>query len=248
MSRARNTRARELLQGAFGSGVLEIPGGGINVAVGGQHARWRQVAAGQRPGPGGLGPAFDPGVPLRLLPAFARGTGVEGEHGAVQHPAQLPGGQPGRVRGDERGDRGGLDVTEAGELIGEDDRAGQVDPPGRQRRRHGGQPHHRGGEADQPVRGPAGQRQGGGDLITDVIARAPVAGSAGVCGPPGTQPGDRGQLQRGGPGREPPGRGQDPDQLIVAERGEAVIPGAGREPGQRRAGLQLIQLPAGGEP
>ena len=114
--------------------------------------------------------------------------------------------------------------------------------------RHGRQPGDRGGQADQPVRRPAGQRQGRGDLITDVIARPPVTGRAGVRGPPGTQPGHRGQLQRGGPRRQPPGRGQHPDQLIIAEHGQPVIPRIAGEGGQRRAGLQLIELPPGGEP
>ena len=238
----------ELLQRAVGAGVLQVAGGGVDVLVGGEHGGGRQVAAGEGPGPGGLGPAFDPGVFLRLLPPLAGGTGVEGEHGAVQHAAQLPGRQPRRVRGDERGDGGGPDIAEAGQLAGEDDRLRQVDPPGRQRRGHGRQPHHRGGEADQPVRRPAGQRQGRGDLITDMISQPPVSRRAGVRGPPGTQPGHRGQLQRGGPRRQPPGRGQDPDQLIVAEHGQPVIPCIAGEGGQRRAGCQLIELPPGGEP
>ena len=93
-------------------------------------------------------------------------------------PRSCPVVSPGRVGRDERGDGGGLDVAEAGELAGEDDRFRQVDPPGRQRRGDGRQPGDRGGEADQPVRGPAGQRQGRGDLDHRCIALAQVTGAA----------------------------------------------------------------------
>ena len=132
--------------------------------------------------------------------------------------------------------------------LGEDDRFRQVDPPGRQRRGHGRQPGDRGGEADQPVRRPAGQRQGRGDLITDVIARAQVTGRAASAARREPSPADRGQLQRGGPRRQPPRRGTAPRSAHHRPARPARHRSRRRRPGQHRAGTHLIELTAGREP
>src|SRR6202034_563225 len=120
----------QVFQGGAGAGGFQVPGGGVDVLVRGQGRGGGQVAAGQGEGPGRLGPAIDPGVLLRFVPPSPGGFGVEFQDGAVQHPAQLAGGQRGRVGGDQGVDRGGGDVAEPGELAGEHDRARQVDPPG----------------------------------------------------------------------------------------------------------------------
>ena len=137
---------------------FELFGEGGEVGVGGQHRGRGQVPPSQRGGPGGLGPAFDPGLAQGLFLAPAGGGGVGGQHRAAGRGAQLPGGLAGGGADDRLLHRGGVLAGEAGELLGDDLGAGRVDVPGGQRGPGGGQAAQRDGELQDAGGGPPGQR------------------------------------------------------------------------------------------
>jgi hypothetical protein len=146
------------IQGAVGSGGLELFGQGGEVGVGGQHRGWRQVPPGQRRRPGRLAPAFDPAFAQRLLFAPARGGGVGGQHRAAGGRPQLPGGQPRRGPGDRGVHRRRVLAGQAGGLISDHLGPGQVDVPGAQRGAGSGQAAQADREVEEMVGGVASER------------------------------------------------------------------------------------------
>ncbi len=148
-------------------------------------------------------------------------------------------------------DRGGAGVVQPAGALGDDSCSRQVDVPGGQRRGGARQPPCQvQGKAEQGPRGPAGQGEGGGDLVRDELAELRGEASGGgprARGAPAVSGTAAGQLRGGGefPGRRPGPlaavRPQHADQLIIAEQAQAVLAGTAREGRQHRPGRQRVQ-------
>src|SRR5215472_10347887 len=145
------------VQGALRPGRLQLFGQGGQVGISGQHSCGGQIAPGQRGGARGLGPAFHPGLPERLFLAGAGGGGVGGQHRPADGQPQLARRLPGGSADDRLFDGGGVLAGEAGEFVGDDFGAGQVDVAGGEGGADGGQAVQRGREVEQVVGGAAGQ-------------------------------------------------------------------------------------------
>jgi len=156
----------ELVHGSSHAGALQRTGQGGKLLVGGQHLGGGQVPAGQGGGAGVLIPLLDPGVAAGTVLALAGGR----QDGVAGGGTQLPRGLAGGVTENPLFYDGSVVVAEAGGLVGDDRSLVAVDPPGGQRGHRGGQATQRDGEIEQGIGGSSRQRQGGGDLITDVLA------------------------------------------------------------------------------
>jgi hypothetical protein len=108
---------------------------------------------------------------------------------ALAGGAQLPGGQPARPRRDPVLDRGGVSVTEQGELVGDHGGPRAIDDPGGQQGLGLRQPFQAARQLQQACGGAAGEGQRGGELLGHVLAFAAVGASAA-----GVQLGHHGQL------------------------------------------------------
>jgi hypothetical protein len=194
-----------------------------------------------------LVPPLDPGVALGTLLALVGSGRIGGQDRAADSGAQLPGGLVRGVGQHLSLDGGGVLAAEAADFLGDDRRLVAVDPPVGQRRHRGGQAAQREREIQQNVRGPPGQRQGGGDLIANVLPRHAVPGRGRLGLPARGQVGHRRQFQRRRPRGQPPGGPQYPDELIVTEAVQAGGPGITGETGQHRPGRQLVGRAASGE-
>jgi hypothetical protein len=160
----------ELVHGSSHAGTLQRTGQGGKLLVGGQYLGGGQVPAGQGGGAGVLIPLLDPGVAAGALLALAGGRRVGGQDCMAGGGTQLPRGLAGSVTENPLFNDGSMVVAEADGLVGDDTGLVAVDPSGGQRGHRGGHATQRDGEIEQGIGGPSGQRQGGGDLITDVLA------------------------------------------------------------------------------
>ncbi len=168
-------------------------------------------------------------------------------HEGAQCGAELPGGRPWCVR-EERGGGGvGCRSGQGGEFGGEDRSAGAVDQAGEQGGADGGEPVQVAGQAEQAVRGTAGQDQGGGELFGDVLADPRPAGAAGLAQAAVVEFGDGGELDAGLPGGQTPGRAEQADQRIIGQGRQAVVESVLGEPGQRRPWPEAVEDAAVGE-
>ncbi len=238
----------ELVQVAGGAGVLEGLRDRGDPLVGGDDLGGGQFAAGQGGVPRAFVPGFDPGLGAAFVRAAARRLRVERQHHPAQSRPQLPCGHP-LGQSDQRGGDGrGPGQVEHGEFLGEHRRAGPVDPPGEQRRQHHRQPAQVTGQGEQRIGGPAGERQRGGELLADVLSRAGRTRTSGLRPSAGGELGDRGELHRGLPRRQPPGRRQQADQLVIGQRAQPGQAGVLREPREHRIGRQPVERAARGEP
>jgi Protein of unknown function (DUF3631) len=229
--RARRARARQLRQ----------------VLVSGQHPGRRQIAARQRRRPLVLGPPLHPRLPQRPLLARARRGRVHGKHRPTRRRTQLAGRLASRPREEPLLHRRSVRTVEPAQLVGDHQRPGHVNHPGRQRPGRQRQPLQRHRLVQQPPGGPARRGQCGGDLSVGVLCHMGVPGRF-LGQPPVYQLTHGRQLQPRRPGRQPAPGTQYPDQLIVAAPAQARRCHVACLPGQHHTWRQLIGHPTSGEP
>ena len=184
--------------------------------------------------------------PGRLGAAAQRGR-VEVQDHRPQRRAQLPGRHRPRLPEERHRGRGCLPVAQAGQLAGEDRRAGPIDPAREQRREHRRQPDQIPGQSEQDVGRPPGQHQRRRQLVTDMLARPRRTRPVRRPHPAGVQLRHRGELGAGLPGGQPPRGPQDSNQLVIGQPFQVGVEHVLGHCRQRRTGRQVVERTAGRE-
>ena len=212
----------QLLQGAGEAGGAQVQGPLLHVLPRGQHLIRGQLA-GDHPGvAGGLPePAHVRLAAGGLLPLLGR-FGVEFQDQLVRGVPDLAERHPGRGPGQHLVGPGGVGVAEDAGLLLDDPQVHRVDPARGQRGERGRQPPgHRGRVVHLLGRGLRAQVQ-----LKAQLDRGELIGRPGP-GVPGRVGGDGGQLRPRRAGGQPPGRRDDPQQLIIGTPRQALAVLAG---------------------